>query len=253
MEHPAETARAHIGEALGAVQDDRAAEAHLGPLAATLAQAQGRLFEASRLPPTSQDAVAFMRQAMEFLARALQLLQDIRTDSTAIGVAAKAVAKSLSALYVATQEALRSPSRPPPPPPGPGAGPRGRRAPGAAPPPTDDDARRKTMQVQLDQVLDLHGDTNFYTGLSGSIEEGGIFIATFDSKPINSKIAVTFTLPTGETVITRGMVRWIRDFNPDNPDVVPGMGVRFIDLSKRDRSLIERYLQQRAPLLYDED
>jgi uncharacterized protein (TIGR02266 family) len=247
---------------LAAVQDDPSAESHLRALALTLAQAQRNLFEASRLFAALPESVAYMRQAMEYLARALQLLQDLRTGSPAVSVAAKSVAKSLSTLYAATQSAPKTPSRPPPPPPpelltdrpsrptAPGSG---KRTPGAAPPPTMDDRRRKTVQVQLDQVLDLQGDTNFYTGLSGSIEEGGIFIATFDHQPINSKIAVTFTLPSGETVITRGMVRWIREFNPDNPDVVPGMGVRFVELTTRDRGAIERYLQQRAPLLYDED
>ncbi len=240
MPHPADEAKGLISQALGAVQDDAAAESQLGLLASNLASAQRSLFASTQA--SGEKSIDQMKLAMECLARTLQVLQDLQTDSSAVGVAAKAVAKSLSTLYAATQAGPISQQQPPPP----------AASPGAAPPPTKDDKRRKTIQLQLDSVLDYHGDTHFYTGLSGSIDEGGIFVATFDAQKINSKIAVKFTLPSGETIVTRGVVRWIRDYNPDNPDVVPGMGVHFFELSERDRTAIERYLEQRAPLLYDE-
>ena len=230
----------------------------MGSLAATLAGAQAHLYEASRTSAADPGSVEEMRQAMECLARALQLLQDLRSGSGAVEVASKSVAGSLATLYGATQGVPRRPSVPPSAVAGPGvaapsAALAGRRDPGVAPPPTMDDRRRKTIQLQLDQVLDFQGDTHFYTGLSGSIGEGGIFIATFDQKPINAKIAVSFTLPTGETIITRGLVRWLREYNPANPDVAPGMGVRFFELTAADKAAIERYLEKRAPIFYDDE
>jgi len=262
-EHPAELAKTRIGEALGAVQDDPAAGSQLAALATTLAGAQRHLFAASRVQPRLPEAIAEMREAMENLARALQILQDLRSGSKAVEVAARAVASSLATLYAATQDAPRRPSRPPPPPPAPpdlrpqapDADPvtlRGRPGPGAAPPPTLEDWRRKTVHLQLESAIDVHGDTQFFTGLSGSIDEGGIFIATFDQQPINAKVVVTFMLPNGRRVVTRGTVRWVREYNPASPDVVPGMGVRFLQLTPQDRSAIEEYLKQRPPLFYDE-
>lgn len=245
MAHPAEEAKELIGQALGAVQDDPAAGSQLELLAKTLAGAQRHLFEAKNLGPTEAKSVTQMRGAMESLAQGLQILQDIQTGSDAVAIAAKSIAKSLAALYSATQDAPAPPDASPEPVTAHG--------PGAAPPPTLDDKRRKTIQLQLDSVLDYHGDTHFYTGLSGSIDEGGIFVATFDAKPINSKVAVKFTLPSGENVVTRGVVRWMREYNPDNPDVVPGMGVKFFELSRRDRKAIEKYIAQRAPLFYDDE
>lgn len=242
--HPAEEARDLIGKALGAVQDDPAAESALGLLASTLAGAQSNLFDATKYSPTHRVAVESMRKAMEFLARALQLLQDIEGDSKAVQVAASSVAQSLSALYSATQEPTGPPSattasgRP--------------RDPGVAPPPSDEDRRVRTLQLQVENTLDMQSDTQFYTGLSGRIDEGGIFVATFDVKPINSKIRVSFSLPRGESIVTKGFVRWVREYNPSTPDVVPGMGVGFSDLSDNDRKAIERYLEKRAPLFYDD-
>jgi uncharacterized protein (TIGR02266 family) len=252
-EHPAEQAKALIGQALAAIQDDRAAEGQLAVLASTLASAQRNLFAAGNNPPSSLESVQEMRAAMELLARALQILQDLKSTSSAVGVAAKSVASCLATLFGATQNAPKTPSRPPPPPPPAVAVGARQRDPGVAPPPTMDDRRMKTIQLQLDSVIDVHGDTTFYTGLSGNIDEGGIFIATFDQKPINSKIAVSFTLPSGDAVITRGTVRWLREYNPANPDVVPGMGVRFMDLRDRDRKVIEKFLETKAPLFYDDE
>lgn len=248
QQHPAEEARDRIGEALAAVQDDPAAESALGLLASTLAGAQSNLFDATKFAPNHPIAVEDMRKAMEFLARALQLLQDIDTNSKAVQVAASSVAKSLAALYSATQ----APTAPSQPPSAQAGQVQGRRDPGVAPPPSEEDRRLKTMQLQVESTLDMQSDTQFYTGLSGRIDEGGIFVATFDVKPINSKVSVSFTLPSGEAIVTKGFVRWVREYNPANPDVVPGMGVGFTGLSDADRKAIERYAEKRAPLFYDD-
>ena len=249
--HPAEESRELIGDALGAVQEDPVAEASIKLLASTLASAQSNLFEAAKYAPDHPVAIKDMRKAMEFLARALQLLQDIDSDSKAIEVAQGAVAKSLGTLYkvapppsVSEKEAAAKKQQE--------ADDR-RRGPGAAPPPTEEDLRCQTMQLQVESTLDMDSETHFYTGLSGRIDEGGIFVATFDIKPINSKIAVSFTLPSGETVVTKGLVRWVREYNTDNPDLVPGMGVSFFQLREIDRKAIEVFLERKAPILYDED
>lgn len=257
--HPAEEARDLIGKALAAVQDDPAAEHALGLLASTLAGAQSNLFDATKFNPSHPLAVEDMRKAMEYLARSLQLLQDIKSSSAAVGVAQSSVAKSLATLYSATQGS-RAPSVPPPPPvlrptgsAAPPASGAPRRSPGAAPPPSDEDRRLRTLQLQVESTLDMQSDTQFYTGLSGRIDEGGIFVATFDVKPINSKISVSFNLPGGETIVAKGFVRWVREYNPAEPNIVPGMGVGFTELREADRRAIERYLEQRAPLFYDDE
>jgi Tfp pilus assembly protein PilZ len=264
--HPAEESRELIGEALAAVQDDPLTQTSLSLLVSTLASAQSNLFEAAKYSADHPIAVKDMRKAMEFLARALQLLQDIGTRSKAVDLAADAVARSLATLYKVAQppgigrpasgvsraEGLKHPAAAVAAQVAARRGFQGR-GPGAAPPPTEEDLRCQTLQLQVESTLNMESETHFYTGLSGRIDEGGIFVATFDIKPINSKIAVSFTLPSGETIVTKGLVRWVREYNPDYPDAVPGMGLSFIQLRDADRRAIEQFLEKKAPILYDEE
>ena len=81
QKHPADETRDLIAKALEAIQDDRTAEKSLGLLASTLAGSQSNLFDASKFPPNHPVAIEDMRKAMEFLARALQLLQDLKAES----------------------------------------------------------------------------------------------------------------------------------------------------------------------------
>ena len=88
--HPAEQSKDLIGQALAAVQEDEAAESALGLLASSLANAQSNLFEAAKYAPDHPVSVKDMKKAMEFLARALQLLQDLDFKSKSVEVASGA-------------------------------------------------------------------------------------------------------------------------------------------------------------------
>ena len=77
-------------------------------LASTLAKAQTQLFEASEYVATTPASVSKMRQAMEYLARTLQMLQDLHADSKAVEVAQASVASSLATLYSATEAAAEA-------------------------------------------------------------------------------------------------------------------------------------------------
>jgi hypothetical protein len=37
------------------------------------------------------------------------------------------------------------------------------------------------------------------------------------------------------------------------PDMIPGMGVRFLDLSQEDQRAIEHFLAIKEPLFYDDE
>ena len=236
MSHPAEEARAHIMAGLEACQADPALADTLEVLAANLAKAQGKLFPASKLPPKSPGAVDMMRRAMDYLAQALKTLQDLEVDSDAVGVAAASIAKSLKTLHPVVQAAKEEAEKMSVPPPAPGA--------------EDDGAG--TMKVNVQTVLSMNTSHQFFTGFSENIEEGGIFVATFEPKPIGSKVLVNFKLPGGRPVTARGEVQWVREYNPLTPDTAPGMGVKFTDLMDEDRQAIEQFTAARAPMFYDD-
>ncbi|MCK9463011.1 MAG: TIGR02266 family protein [Proteobacteria bacterium] len=236
MTHPAETARTHIMAGLEACQADPALAGALEQLAANLAKAQGKLFPAMKLPADSPGAIDMMRRAMEHLAQALKTLQDLQIESSAIGVAAASIAKALKTLHPVVQEAkerLSKVSMPPP------------VAAGKA-------AAAEAVSINVNTVLSMNTDHQFYTGFSENIDEGGIFIATFEPKPVDAPVIVNFKLPGGRPVTARGVVQWVREYNPTAPETAPGMGVKFTDLMPSDKAAIEEFAQKRAPLFYDE-
>jgi uncharacterized protein (TIGR02266 family) len=215
---------------LEACQADAAVAGSLDALAQSLAQAQGKLFSASKLAPDSHAAVDMMRRAMDFLAQALKVLQEVQGGGDAVATAAGSIAQALQTLHPVVQNAKQQEAR--------------RSLP---PAPASD-----TLNVNVNTMLNMSTDHQFYSGFSENIEEGGIFVATFDPKPINSKVIINFQLPGGRPVTARGTVHFVREYNPTVPDMAPGMGVRFTDLMPRDKEAIEEYLEQRAPMFYDD-
>lgn len=228
---------------LEACQQDPALAGALEQLAANLAKAQGKLFPAIKLPADAPAAIDMMRRGMEHLAQALKTLQDLQVDSPAIGVAAASIAKALKTLHPVVQEAKERLSKMsvPPPPPGEPSGKDKRKAPAA-----------EAVSVNVNTVLSMNTDHQFFTGFSENIEEGGIFVATFEPQPVDSQVIVNFKLPGGRPVTARGVVQWVREYNPMAPEAAPGMGVKFTDLLPSDKAAIEEFTKSRAPLFYDE-
>jgi uncharacterized protein (TIGR02266 family) len=108
--------------------------------------------------------------------------------------------------------------------------------------------RRKHDRRSLEAEIGVYSETNFYTGFSQDISEGGIFVATYDLEPIGSRIDLEFVLPDGHVVRVHGEVRWVKD--PIESDSFPGMGIRFIDLSPADLEAIQEFVSNREPLFH---
>jgi len=124
----------------------------------------------------------------------------------------------------------------------------------AATPPADTH-QRKAERHDLEVEVDLESDTNFYTGLTQNISTGGLFIATQKIKRVGERIHLKFKLPGGSAPIEcETEVRWIRENTSLlRTDSSPGMGVRFIDMSPKDAEAIDRFLQGRESLFYDDE
>lgn len=221
---------------LEACQADASLAGSLDSLAENLAKAQGKLFPASKLPEDSPAAIDMMRRAMEYLAQGLKVLQNIDSSSDAVGTSAKSIAQALKTLHPIVQAAKEE------------------SASQSVPPPADleNEQRQSTLSVNVNTMLNMNTDHQFYNGFSENIEEGGIFVATFDPKPVNAKILVNFKLPGGRPVAAKGNVHFVREYNPLTPETAPGMGVKFTELLPEDKEAIEEYLKQRAPLFYDD-
>lgn len=114
--------------------------------------------------------------------------------------------------------------------------------------------RRRHERLSLTAEVGLRSESNFYTGFSDDISEGGLFIATYSLLPIGSTLEISFGLPTGDEIVATGEVRWVRDPRRDDPDaqVSPGMGVRFTTIKPEHLAAIRSFMQLRDPIFYDE-
>ena len=106
---------------------------------------------------------------------------------------------------------------------------------------------RTHPRVAIAVDIDLESESHFFSGLSGDVSEGGVFVQTYRDIAVGSEVAVEFVLPGGH-VSAHGKVRWHRDKSDSSP---PGVGIAFDELSQEDRDLIHRFCQARAPLYYD--
>jgi len=105
------------------------------------------------------------------------------------------------------------------------------------------------VPVALEVDLHLASDSHFFSGLSGDISEGGLFVSTYRALAIGCPVEVAFSLPGGGQVTAHGEVRWQRVASPGAP---PGVGIAFDHLGDDERVLIQRFCSTRPPLYYDD-
>jgi uncharacterized protein (TIGR02266 family) len=118
-----------------------------------------------------------------------------------------------------------------------------------------DPHQRKAERHHLEVSVDFESDSNFYAGLSQNISAGGLFIATHRLKNVGERIHLKFTLPgASKPIECETEVRWIRENSSlMRTDAATGMGVRFLDMAPADTATIQKFLESRESLLYDDE
>ncbi|MGZ3479995.1 MAG: TIGR02266 family protein [Myxococcaceae bacterium] len=109
---------------------------------------------------------------------------------------------------------------------------------------------RSSTRIPLNTQVDLSSDSNVFTGFSTNLSEGGLFVATVNLLPVGTPVDLTFTLPGNAKVSVRGEVRWTRELDDRTPEVFPGVGVRFVELSPEAAKALHRFIASREPLFY---
>jgi Tfp pilus assembly protein PilZ len=108
----------------------------------------------------------------------------------------------------------------------------------------------------VEASLGAAGPTNFYKGLSGDdvIENGGLFIQTYQLPEVGKKLKIHVVLPGGYEFDAIGVVKWTRESRDSmSTDMAPpGFGVQFIRISPEARQLVYRYVRNREPLFHDD-
>ncbi len=106
--------------------------------------------------------------------------------------------------------------------------------------------------LQIEANLGAHSATNYYKGLSGNdvINDGGLFIATYDIPDLGTDIWVSVHMPGGYEFQALAIVAWTREAGAG--DAPPGFGCTFKSVSDDARKLVQRYVRNREPLFHDD-
>lgn len=114
------------------------------------------------------------------------------------------------------------------------------------------DSRRAHARFAVDLDVTLVSDHNFYAGFAENLSGGGIFVATHKSLPVGEVIKLAIRLPNQEQAVEgTGEVRWVREYS-ERSNVPPGLGLRFIELGPGGAEAIQRFLEDRAPLFFED-
>ena len=77
-----------------------------------------------------------------------------------------------------------------------------------------------------------------------NISEGGLFIESARPLPVHADVDLAFTLPdSGATILATGRVIWNCDVAEARARILPGSGVKFVDMAPGDRALLEACLE----------
>jgi type IV pilus assembly protein PilZ len=110
--------------------------------------------------------------------------------------------------------------------------------------PPDWDDRRSEPRLDVTVKVDYSSKEMFNSNYVTNLSKGGVFIKTDEPLPLHTEIHLIFTLPdTNITIKATGKVVWTFDIKRGTGHLVPGMGIRFVDLSPDDRRTIEDYVQ----------
>ena len=123
----------------------------------------------------------------------------------------------------------------------------------ASAPTPDATGVRRHRRIAVTAEVHLESESNLYAGITNNLSEGGVFVATPELLAKGTVLDLEFSIPDGGPPIrTTAVVRWIRE-DLDSIEGPPGMGVQFVELGEKTQRRLERFVQLRDTLYYDED
>jgi type IV pilus assembly protein PilZ len=85
----------------------------------------------------------------------------------------------------------------------------------------------------------------FISNHVSNISKGGLFLRSDKPLPLDAEVSLVLRLPdTGASIRATGRVVWNYDMQKGTSRIVPGTGIRFIDMSLADRAALEAYLER---------
>lgn len=107
--------------------------------------------------------------------------------------------------------------------------------------------RRQQPRIRLETAIDLHSRSNFFTGYTENISDGGLFFATRETFAPGTEVELAFSLPGGVEIRAKGEVRWQR---AETERLSAGVGIAFTYLSEPAREAIQHFITRREPIYH---
>jgi uncharacterized protein (TIGR02266 family) len=112
----------------------------------------------------------------------------------------------------------------------------------------DRDEGAPRLDVSL--MVSIDSESNFYVGFTENLSDGGVFVATHAPRPIGCAVNLVIALPNQMPIRAKGTVAWIREYSDAN-EAVPGMGIRFDQISANDVKRVLEFARARQPMFFD--
>lgn len=103
------------------------------------------------------------------------------------------------------------------------------------------DNKRKEERISKSVKSEVRTDESMTYSSTVDLSKSGIFISTPEPLSEGAEINLSFTLPEGNSVDMKGVVRWIREDGDDSKKA--GMGIEFIGSSPDQISAINRIIK----------
>lgn len=113
---------------------------------------------------------------------------------------------------------------------------------------------REQTRSGVDCAVTVDSEHNFYAGVARNLSVGGIFLATPIVHPVGTRFDLSIHIDDGDDRVIRGVgeVRWVRALDRDD-NTPAGLGIRFVELDHDGTKRINRFLEQREPMLVEND
>jgi type IV pilus assembly protein PilZ len=103
---------------------------------------------------------------------------------------------------------------------------------------------RQEQRYPVNLRVDYSTRDAFIANRITNLSKGGLFIPTEKPLPVHAELDLVLTLPErAEHIQARGRVIWNYDIRKGTSRVIPGMGIKFVDMSPDDKQKLADYIE----------
>lgn len=107
--------------------------------------------------------------------------------------------------------------------------------------------KRADKRYEVNIPVDCTTQHVFISNHVCNISRGGLFIRSDKPLPLQAEVSIVLRLPeAGTSIRATGRVVWNYDMQKGTSRIIPGSGIRFVDMSASDRAILESYLKRLA-------